>query len=158
MKILNSCYASFEEHLSHPGNRTELMVVLFIMLGQIVAFALCHQITGEIPVSSRFHLGPINWELPSPISRLWDMLLGPAFIFLTAKILRTPFFVDRDMWGCLDIGVSNGWGTTAIVAGLFAFLGGVILGAIYAPLLFVCAFPVILGGLIVWSFVVHFEA
>ena len=154
---MNKFFECLDEYLSYRANRTELAVVSFIMLLQIFALALWHQMTGELPFSFAINLGLVHWQLPVPVSRTWDLLLGPAFIFLSWAVMQLPTFCERDDFGCLEIGVTNGWGTIMMCSLVVALLVGTVFGAVYAPVGFVVALPAVFILLGVWSFILHFD-
>ena len=156
MKFMNRCLECFEEYTSHPGNRTELVFVSFIMFLQIVGFGLYHQLIGELPYTSKINLGFVAVDI-FPMSRLWDFTLGPLFLFLSWRVMNSPWLCDRDELDYPEFGVTNGLGTTVMFALLLSFPTGALVGAVYAPLAFVVAVPAVFCALFACSFMPYFN-
>ena len=68
-----------------PIFRLLCVFALIVSFCEVVALAIIHQCTGEIPSINTLNLLICHWHLPFEISRLWDILPLPLFIYLSFK-------------------------------------------------------------------------
>ncbi len=152
---MKKIYASLVSFLQYPGVQTELVLMFVIIFVQAFWFAYVHQTTGHVPVvSAAWHLPSYRYVLPFPVSRLWDLLIGPAYLFLHWMVLKQPFFLeDDDYTGRLMDGVANGLGTLVMIMLFVTWIGGVLAGAAYVLPVFIWVFVVCLSSMTVRSLI-----
>lgn len=150
MRTLRTLYSCWGNYLWYPGNRTELTVTSVLVLLQIISFALYHQLSGQIPTVSGVNLGFISFQFPS-MSRLWDLLLCPMYLFLSWCVMTCWWLQDDDETGYAYEGVTNGMGTLVMLSLVAALLLGILFGFVYAPVAFFGAFVFFFMSAIVWA-------
>ena len=143
---MKKLYARWENFLTYPGARSQLSVVLCFGLVQAFSLALIHQHFTRVPFSTGIDISFIlhwHWRSPFPISRLWDLFLGPAYLLLSEIVLGCEFFLDETYDGFVIEGRTNFFGTTTMIALTAGFLGGFVGGVFYVVV-------GVLVGLLLW--------
>lgn len=143
-------YSWWADYIQYPAAQADVVVVIILTVFQASCFGMYHQMTGTVPVSLGISLPFAHWQLPFPVSRLWDLLIGPFFILVSGVVLNCSWFLDED-----DYGVTNWLGTLIVLAVEVASVVGLISGIVYVipvavEVFVVLFFGTIVGGL-VWS-------
>jgi hypothetical protein len=137
VKMEKGDIGKWEEFLSWELNRILLLLVIQATVAQVCVWALCAQETGSIPFVREINLLVFRLET-LPLSRLWDLFLGPIFLFLVYKVENAEAFSDIDEMGRIDVGVTNELGTLVFFGLVGGWLGGSACGVWYAiPFFFV---------------------
>ncbi len=109
-------------------------IVFCVLTAQIFWLALWYQIYGSVPVSHGVNLFFNYWQFSVPISRLWDLLLGPAYLLVSEMIFKCEWLMDEDdiyqYWEKIP-GTLNGFGTILFLSVTFGFLGASFGGVAY---------------------------
>ncbi len=114
-------------------------VAAALTLIEVLVLAVIHQVSGNVAASSQVPLIVCTIHLPFSMSRWWDLVLLPVFVLLMKVVFdRMEEEEYRDSWTCLtfeDPSHSPVW-DMVVVASIFAYLVGIMLGITYAPLVF----------------------